>query len=214
MTIITQHWRADLMAEAFVGESGSASSKGDSNPRSGADGSVTIEPVTQFDPNAPIVVDVPEGSSPETEFSKRRTALSTHRTGLSEHRTELSESRTTLSTLRSHLANERTHLSYLRTAISLIGFGVTLNRFAIYLIQNQTPGVPVRGAAALQDTKWVGLGMVVLGLAVLVWSIFRFHRASRDIELRRYHTDWRAVLTASLLFLLLAAGTTLWLFLA
>lgn len=195
-------------------EPGSGNSGGGSSSRNGSGRKITIEPVTGFDPDAPTVVDVPEGSTPESEFSKRRTALSTHRTGLSEHRTELSENRTTLSTLRSHLSNERTHLSYLRTAIALIGFGITLNRFAIYLIQNQAPDAPLRGATGLQDTKWVGLGMVVLGFAVLVWATFRFHRTSRDIELRRYHTDWRAVLTASLLFLLLGAVTTLWLFLA
>lgn len=180
--------------------------------------SVTIQPVVQFDPEAPIIVEVPEGSTPESEFSRRRTALSGHRTGLSEHRTDLSqhrtqlsEHRTTLSTLRSHLSNERTHLSYLRTAIALVGFGITLNRFAIFLIQNAAPGV---GQPALRDTKSVGLGMVVLGFVLLAWSLFRFHRTSRDIEARRYHTDWRAVWIASGVFLVLGVATTLWLFLS
>jgi len=175
--------------------------------------SVTIQPVIHFDPEAPLVVEVPAGSTPESEFSRRRTALSGHRTGLSEHRTQLSEHRTTLSTLRSHLSNERTHLSYLRTAISLVGFGITLNRFAIYLIQNERIAA-VGGQSALRDTKWVGLGMVVLGFTLLAWSLFRFHRTSRDIEKRRYHTDWRAVWVVSGTFLLLGIATTLWLFLS
>ena len=175
--------------------------------------SVTIEPVLQFDAEAPQVIDVPAGSTPESEFSRRRTALSGHRTGLSEHRTELSEHRTTLSTLRSHLANERTHLAYLRTAISLVGFGITLNRFAIYLIQNQRL-VESGGGQALRDTKSVGLGMVVLGFALLAWALFRFHRTSRDIEAHRYHTDWRAVWAMSGIFLLLGIVTTVWLFLS
>jgi inner membrane protein YidH len=188
---------------------------------------VTIQPVIHFDPQAPIVVDVPEGSTPESEFSRRRTALSGHRTGLSEHRThlsehrtelsehrtQLSENRTTLSTLRSHLSNERTHLSYLRTAISLVGFGITLNRFAIYLIQNDRLAAGAGGLSALRDTKSVGLGMVVLGFALLAWSLFRFHRTARDIETHRYHTDWRAVWIVSGIFLLLGIATTLWLFL-
>jgi putative membrane protein len=181
--------------------------------------SVTIQPVIHFDPEAPILVEVPEGSTPESEFSRRRTAFSGHRTGLSEHRTELSqhrtqlsEHRTTLSTLRSHLSNERTHLSYLRTAIALVGFGITLNRFAIYLIQNEH--IAGGGQPALRDTKSVGLGMVVLGFALLAWSLFRFHRTSRDIETRHYHTDWRAVWAVSGVFLLLGIATTLWLFLS
>jgi inner membrane protein YidH len=187
----------------------------DTTPRS-----VTIQPVIHFDAKAPIVVDVPADSTPESEFSRRRTALSGHRTGLSEHRTALSEhrtalseNRTTLSTLRSHLSNERTHLSYLRTAISLVGFGITLNRFAIYLIQNERLAALGGGKSALRDTKSIGLGMVVLGFSLLAWSLFRFYRTSRDIEARRYHTDWRAVWVMSGLFLALGVVTTLWLFL-
>ncbi len=42
-------------------------------------------------------------------------------------------------------------------------------------------------------------------LDLLAWAIFRFHRTSRDIELRRYHTDWRAVLIVSAVFLIPAS---------
>jgi putative membrane protein len=173
---------------------------------------VTIQPVTSFDPDAPIVVDVPSGGSAESEFSKRRTALSTHRTGLSEHRTALSEKRTTLSMLRSHLSNERTHLSYLRTSISLIGFGTTLNRFAAALIQEPVVQTTAAAAPALRDAKWVGFGMVVLGFAVALWALFRFHRTARDIETRRIRTDWRAILLTTAIFLVLGAATLGWLF--
>lgn len=173
---------------------------------------VTIPPVAHFDPDAPIVVDVPPGGSPESEFSKRRTALSTHRTGLSEHRTELSEKRTSLSSLRSHLSNERTHLSYLRTSIALIGFGTTLNRFAAAFVDEPVVQTAAAAAPALRDAKWVGFGMVVLGFALAVWSLFRFHRTARDIETHRIHTDWRAVLLTTSLFVVLGAGTLGWLF--
>jgi len=173
---------------------------------------VTIQPVTNFDPNGPIVVDVPPGGSPDSEFSKRRTALSVHRTGLSEHRTDLSEKRTSLASLRSHLANERTHLSYLRTSISLIGFGTTLNRFAAALVDQPVVQTTTAAAPALRDAKWVGFGMVVLGFAVLLWSLFRFHRTARDIETRRIHTDWRAIFVTTALFLVLGATTLGWLF--
>ena len=180
---------------------------------------VTIDPIRDFDANAPLVIDVPEGSTSESECSKRRTALSGHRTGLSEHRTQLSEhrtalsqNRTTLSTLRSHLSNERTHLSYLRTAISLIGFGTTLNRFAAALVGSPTAEPTVVGMTALRDAKWVGFGMVVLGFALVAWALFRFHRTSRDIELRQYRTDWRAVLVVTGIFLALGIVTMGWLF--
>ena len=94
--------------------------------------------------------------------------------------------RTHVSNLRSHLANERTHLAYLRTTVSLIGFGITINRFSIYLIQQ---GLARRRALdlMLRDTGNAGLGMVVLGLALLVWSIYRYWRVGADIERRPVH---------------------------
>lgn len=180
---------------------------------------VKVEPVTGFDADATTIVEVPPGSSASTELSKHRTALSTHRTALSEHRTKLSEHRTELSDkrtavsiLRSHLANERTHLSYLRTAIALVGFGITLNRFAIYLIQNERLTPSQAAPPVLNDAKWVGIGMVVLGVVLLAWSLFRFHRTASDIENQRYHTDWRAVLVMTVSVLLIGIATTVWLF--
>lgn len=187
---------------------------------------VTVEPVTRFDADAATTVEIPPGSSASTELSRHRTALSRHRTALSEHRTKLSEhrselsdrrtqlaeKRTAVSILRSHLANERTHLSYLRTAIALVGFGITLNRFAIYLIQNErlTPSEAAR--PMLSDAKWVGIGMVVLGVVLLAWSLFRFRRTANDIERERYHTNWRAVLVMTVGVLVIGIATTVWLF--
>lgn len=63
-----------------------------------------------------------------------------------------------------------------------------------------------RGCAGRLDAR-------VRVLDLLAWAIFRFHRTSRDIELRRYHTDWRAVLIVSAVFLILGIATTFWLFL-
>jgi len=176
-----------------------------------SNGRITIQPVREFDPDGPIVVDVPEGSTPTDELSKERTALAGHRTGLADERTQLAGQRTTLATLRSHLANERTHLAYLRTAVSLVGFGITLNRFAIYLIQSNRLSPASR--ATLGDAKSVGLGMVVFGFGLLAWALYRFHRTARDIELGRYHTGWRAVVAMSVVVLILGAVTTIWLFL-
>jgi putative membrane protein len=164
----------------------------------GTSGQVRVEPVRSFDADAPAVLDVPSGSSAQTELSKRRTALSQKRTGLS--------------ILRSHLSNERTHLSYLRTAISLVGFGITLNRFAIYLIENDRLTPTQAARPALRDASWVGIGMVVLGIVLLAWSLYRFQRTSRDIESDRHHTDWRAVLVMTVGVLVIGIATTVWLF--
>ena len=139
--------------------------------------------------------------------------LSTHRTQLSEHRTDLSEHRTGLSDLRSHLSNERTHLSYLRTAVSLIGFGITLNRFSIYLQQNHQLEANQTGPL-LRDAANAGAGMVVLGLLVIVWSIYRYWRVNQDIKRAKFVPRDKAVMAFTFLLILLGVTTAFWLFLA
>ncbi|MGQ4583601.1 DUF202 domain-containing protein [Lysobacter sp. F60174L2] len=130
-------------------------------------------------------------------------------TQLATYRTRLAIYRTRISNVRSHLANERTHLSYLRTTVSLIGFGITLNRFSMYLIQSgETPA----GRALLRDTGNAGWAMVVLGLALLMWSIYRYWRVGRDIEQGTYRARNKGTLVASLGLLVLGGLTAVWLF--
>ncbi len=130
-------------------------------------------------------------------------------TQLSIYRTRLSVYRTHVSNLRSHLSNERTHLSYLRTAISLIGFGITLNKFSGYLIEKNKEPV---ASIALRDAGYVGSGMVVIGLALLAWSLYRFWLVSKDIENGQFVARYRALTIASLGLLLIGGATALWLF--
>lgn len=137
--------------------------------------------------------------------------VATSTTTLSIYRTRLSVYRTQVSNLRSHLANERTHLSYLRTTVSLVGFGITLNRFSIYLIQQGKQVHDTR--LLLRDAGNAGIGMVVLGLALLVWSIYRYWRVGKDIERGQYVARQKGTLIASLGLLLLGGITAVWLFL-
>lgn len=78
---------------------------------------------------------------------------------------------------RTHMANERTHLAYLRTTVSLIGFGITINRFSTYLIQNDQ--APQGQRLVLHDAGNAGIGMVVLGLVLLLWSLVRYWKSAR-----------------------------------
>ncbi|KRG43300.1 hypothetical protein ARC20_00960 [Stenotrophomonas panacihumi] len=112
---------------------------------------------------------------------------------------------------RTHMANERTHLAYLRTTVSLIGFGITINRFSMYLVQNDQ--APQGGRLMLRDAGNAGIGMVLLGLALLVWSITRYWHVSRDIERGVMMPRHRATTLFSLGLLLLGGLTALWLFL-
>lgn len=144
-----------------------------------------------------------------TQLAMFRTRLAAYRTQMAMHRTGLATYRSRLANLRSHLANERTHLSYLRTSVSLIGFGITINRFGIYLLQNDRAP---QGRLLLRDAGNAGLGMVILGLLLLAWSVYRFWRVSRDVEQGQFVSRYRATVTASIGLLLLGGLTALWLF--
>lgn len=144
---------------------------------------------------------LPEGLAQSIEGKDSGTAstlLSIHRTGLSD--------------LRSHLSNERTHLSYLRTSISLIGFGITLNRFSIYL-QEQGKVAQQQSGLALRDTENAGAGMVIIGLALIAWSLFRYWHVNQDIKRGVFRPLDRAVVMLTALLLLCGGVTAAWLFL-
>jgi putative membrane protein len=157
-------------------------------------------------------------SEHRTELSEHRTELSDHRTQQSDHRTELSENRTSMSVkrtaesdVRSHLANERTLLAYQRTGISLISFGVTLNRFSIFLLQNELS--KEGGRAILHETKYAGLGMVMLGSAMLIWSVVHYLKTANVIDKALIAQSSRSVLVFSMIVILLGTATTVWMFL-
>jgi putative membrane protein len=122
-------------------------------------------------------------SEHRTDLSDFRTDLSRHRTELSEHRTALSEHRTGLSDERSHMANERTHLAYIRSALSLITLGISINRFAIFLVQsNRIADNDHSMFMRMRHTEQMGLGMVVLGVAVLLWGLVRYRQIDAEIK--------------------------------
>jgi len=113
---------------------------------------------------------------------------------------------------RTHLGNERTHLAYLRTTVSLIGFGITINRFSTYLIQNDQ--APKGGRLMLHDASNAGFGMVLLGLALLVWSLVRYRLVTRDIERGVIDSRHRATTAFTIGLLLLGGWTAVWLFIS
>ena len=126
------------------------------------------------------------------------TLLAVHRTGLAD--------------LRSHLANERTHLAYLRTAISLVGFGITINRFSIFLQEKGKVATDQTGPL-LRSSEHAGAGMVVVGLVLLVWSLYRYWHVDQDIRKAQFRPLHRAVIAVTALLILLGGLTTVWLFL-
>ncbi|MEJ0009481.1 MAG: DUF202 domain-containing protein [Alphaproteobacteria bacterium] len=133
------------------------------------------------------------------------TVFSQYRTGLSTHRTQLSEHRTSLSDARSYMANERTHLAQLRTGVSLMSFGITLNRFSIYLEENDRTPQQFRD---LSGSASIGAGMVVLGIGLLVWSLFHYRRVQRQIERNDFRPAHTSVVVLTLLIVVLGLVST------
>ncbi|SNS22704.1 Uncharacterized membrane protein YidH, DUF202 family [Sphingomonas laterariae] len=149
-------------------------------------------------------------SEHRTRLSEHRTDLSEHRTDLSDYRTELSQHRTELSDDRSHLSNERTHLSYLRTAVSMMSFGVTLNRFAVFLAENERAATPAKETALrMQSTELIGLGMVVIGVFLLVWSLYRYQSVHTQIMAGHFEPPATSVTMLTIAILVFGAVTTI-----
>ncbi|WP_413583489.1 YidH family protein [Bdellovibrio sp. HCB288] len=138
-----------------------------------------------------------------TDLAQQRTTMAVDRTGMA-------EDRTSLATARSHLANERTHLAYMRTGISLVSLGITMNRFSWFMMDNKSIS-RFGGIGFLNDAKNIGLGMVILGSAMLVWSLFRYNSATTAINNFQYQPAHRSVLIFTLVLILLGVGSTIWL---
>ncbi len=118
-----------------------------------------------------------------------------------------------------HLANERTYLAYVRTSIALITFGITINRFSLFLIETR-PGRPYEGPVPpvpaprvlLGDTEHLGMGMVIGGLVLLVWSAIRYSRIRVQIQRDTFTSDAITIWFVTGGVLLLGAWAVLWLF--
>ena len=106
-----------------------------------------------------------------------------------------------------HLANERTHLAYVRTAVSLFAFGITLHQFSWFIAEHRNSSHPGAFAAGWR----VGLGMVLFGVALALWSVIRFDRVTRDIDRGTYRPSRVAMWALSLGVLVLGASGALWL---
>lgn len=129
------------------------------------------------------------------------------------YRTRLGVRRTGLADLRSHLANERTHLAYVRTSISLIGFGITLNRFSQFLRQQGSLAAGQRPWHMLRDTETIGGGMVLLGITLAAWALYRYWHVNRSIREGSFEPLDKAVVAMTLLLILLGGVSAVWLFL-
>lgn len=117
-----------------------------------------------------------------------------------------------LTHLSEHLANERTYLAYLRTSVSLMSFGFAINRFGAFLEQVREMPIRHRFSSALVDSERLGIAMVLLGMALLVWASIYYSRVSQQIEARDFRPIRRSIFVLTFLVLVVGFGGVVWLF--
>jgi putative membrane protein len=90
----------------------------------------------------------------------------------------------TIANYTNHAANERTFLAWIRTGLAMAAFGfflIKLNVFVDALGGGSTPRLPAEDVGAFA-TRYAGLAMVVIGIAVIARSGAAFQRTRRAID--------------------------------
>jgi putative membrane protein len=77
-------------------------------------------------------------------------------------------------------AAERTFLAWIRTGAALMGFGFVVARFGLFLRELVLTGAGVREPRL--NATYVGVGMVVLGVAVNLVATVRYLRLVRALS--------------------------------
>jgi putative membrane protein len=117
-----------------------------------------------------------------------------------------------LTHLAEHLANERTYLAYLRTSVSLMSFGLAINRLSLYLEQLRDVSGSRRFGSAMVGSERLGIAMVLLGMALLVWASIYYSRVFQQIEAQDFRPIRRSIFVLTWLVLIAGLGTVVWLF--
>jgi putative membrane protein len=112
--------------------------------------------------------------------------------------------------VREHLANERTYLAYMRTAIALVSFGITINRFSLFLLEKQL--LTKAQSVLLDNAEDLGIIMVILGMACMLWAGFAYADVSRQIETGVFRPRKRAIWIITFLVFGFSALSLYWLF--
>jgi putative membrane protein len=91
-----------------------------------------------------------------------------------------------------HAANERTFLAWIRTGIATIAFGFVVEKFNLFIL---TLAEASESAKRLRlerfsgsISRYDGLALILVGMAIIVVSVIRFARTSRMIDDQTAHS--------------------------
>ena len=113
-----------------------------------------------------------------------------------------------------HSANERTFLAWVRTSIAVMAFGFLVERFDLFLAFAVPEAVQNKIAVTRGEFGHIaGLGLIVLGMAMILLSAVRFARNAREIDKEAIYpgTGSRIDLVLAALLILLGAGLAFYL---
>ncbi|MFZ5784618.1 MAG: YidH family protein [Pseudomonadota bacterium] len=110
-----------------------------------------------------------------------------------------------------HLANERTLLAWIRTSIAVMTLGVAINRFSLFLIEMHQV-VPDIRTYANRHVEKLGIGLVILGIAIMLLAIWHYLHVGRAIEDESYQPARRTMVLVSVAILLMGGSALVWLF--
>jgi putative membrane protein len=93
-----------------------------------------------------------------------------------------------------HAANERTFLAWVRTGVAVIAFGFVIEKFDLFLLTllDAASLDPSRRARLEKlsgpSTRYEGLALIVIGVALLVVAAVRFVRTQRMLADSRVYS--------------------------
>jgi len=104
-----------------------------------------------------------------------------------------------------YLAAERTFLAWIRTGLALIGLGFVVARFGLFL---QTLSIHLADSTyrAYGLSLWFGTGLIILGVIVIVGSLWNFFRLIERLKQGNYGFHRPPRLAIAVTIALAAAG--------
>ena len=109
-----------------------------------------------------------------------------------------------------HLANERTILAWIRTAIAVMTLGVGINRFSLFLVEFSHI-VPGSGRTANIHAEELGIGLVILGIAMMLGAIWHYLDVAKAIDEGTYRPSRLKIVLASLAVVVVGGASLAWL---
>ena len=105
------------------------------------------------------------------------------------------------------MAAERTMLAWIRTGLALMGFGFVVAKFGLFLQKlAEIKDIHIKVAANQSASVWIGIALVMLGVAVNVAAATRFAALIRRLHAGEKAKPMRWELAASVALIMALIG--------